>query len=138
MTRKRVNEQVATYEPNLLTWRTRTVEGVKLRRHPVEGWLGEVDGEEWHFYSSASRKNWKAYTTDHLTGGGNHVSLRAIIRWVLLHRGEWKAKLKVRRQAKTRMVDPVIKGKRRCPVCGGFRDVGTHVRCDTTGYEGLG
>jgi len=25
----------------------------------------------------------------------------------------------------------------RCAVCGGLRNVGMHVRCDTSGYEGL-
>lgn len=27
--------------------------------------------------------------------------------------------------------------RRRCAVCGGFADDGTHVRCTTSGYEGL-
>jgi hypothetical protein len=100
------------------------------------GWVGTVAGEDWLFVQKA-HKRWQGFTADHLTGTPINLSLGRVVAWVIEHESEWKAKLKVRRKAGTRMVDPVDK-QRKCAVCGGLMGVGTHARCQTSGYEGLG
>lgn len=94
-------------------WHTRTIHGVTLQREPVneeQGWKGTVAGEEWRFFLKRYRE-WQAFTADHLTGYRG-PSLKKAVGWVVEYQDEWKAKLRVRRREKTRMVDPVTATKR--------------------------
>jgi hypothetical protein len=89
-------------------WRTRTIEGVrltKLRDEGEDGWIGTVEGETWRFVQQGDRK-WQGFTPDHVTGTARSFSLKRTVAWVIEHREEWQAKLRVRRHAGTRMVDP--------------------------------
>jgi len=106
---------MATVRMTNRRWTTRTVAGVELHIGEHAGqveWVGVIEGEEWHFFEEgrtlAKRpftKRWQGYTADHLTGARS-VSLTKLVTWVLEHRAEWRAKLRVRRGAGTRMVDP--------------------------------
>lgn len=90
-------------------WKTRTIAGVKLVQTllgPDMGWKGEVAGEVWCFVEREPRV-WQAFTEDHLTGGPSEVNLKRLVAWVVMNQAEWKAKLRARRRAGTRMVDPV-------------------------------
>jgi len=92
-------------------WQTRTVAGIGLTHGLTSDgkseWRGFVAGEPWVFFQKAYRL-WQGYTQDHLTGMQS-ISLSRLVGMVVGAEGEWKAKLRVRRQAGTRMVDPVDK-----------------------------
>jgi hypothetical protein len=92
-------------------WHSRTIAGVPLaptligveREH---GWHGVIGGENWLFIQKA-HKRWQGWTADHLTGTPVNLSLGRVVAWVIDNQPEWKAKVKVRRKAGTRMVDPI-------------------------------
>jgi hypothetical protein len=89
-------------------WRTRTIEGIaltKLRDKGLHEWEGVIDGERWRFTQLGDRK-WQGFTADHVTGTARSYSLKRTVAWVIEHREEWQAKVRVRRKAGTRMVDP--------------------------------
>lgn len=93
-------------------WHSRTITGVTLEptffddERTERGWVGIIGGEIWCFVQKA-HKQWQGFTTDHLTGTPILLSLSRLVLWVIEHQGEWKAKLRVRRKAGTRMVDPL-------------------------------
>jgi hypothetical protein len=107
MTRKRV---VTERDPGPPRWHSRTVTGVSLEPAffgEQRGWKGVVAGEPWCFVQKAT-KRWGGFTRDHLTGTPVLLSLEKLVAWVIEHQAEWQAKLKVRRKAGTRMVDPRV------------------------------
>lgn len=93
-------------------WHSRTVAGVTLEPGLWESstdfvWMGIVEGERWVFVQKG-HKRWQGFSADHLTGTPIVLSLGRTVLWVIEHADEWKAKLKVRRKAGTRMVDPKV------------------------------
>jgi hypothetical protein len=92
-------------------WQHRTIEGVRLHKLRDAGeheWEGVIAGETWRFTQLGDRK-WQGFTPDHVTGTARSFSLKRTIAWVIEHREEWQAKLRVRRAKGTRMVDPIAK-----------------------------
>jgi hypothetical protein len=69
------------------------------------GWRTIVGAEVWVLTLVGSRI-WQGFTEDHLTGTPRMRHLGAIVHWILDHQEEWEAKLRVRREQGTRMVDP--------------------------------
>jgi hypothetical protein len=69
------------------------------------GWRVIVGPEAW-ILTEVSRRIWQGFTEDHLTGTPRLRHLSAVLRWILDHQEEWEAKLRVRREQGTRMVDP--------------------------------
>jgi hypothetical protein len=108
MARKRT---VTERDPGPPRWHSRTVAGISLAPTRVGvndelAWQGVIAGETWLFVQKA-HKRWQGYAADHLTGTPVNLSLGRVVAWVIDNQPEWKAKLRVRRKAGTRMVDPI-------------------------------
>jgi hypothetical protein len=84
---------------------TRTIHGIPLHRDK-DYWIGQIDGEKWVFEQFGPSRRWRGWTWDHLTGCPVSLTLANAIRWVQSNRRDIGAKLKVRREHQTRMVDP--------------------------------
>jgi hypothetical protein len=85
---------------------TRGVEGVALTQIGAsKDWSGIIGDEQWVFARKPGR-TWQGFTWDHLTGTPRHRSLGNAVHWVQTHQAEIGDKLRVRRAARTRMVDP--------------------------------
>jgi hypothetical protein len=84
----------------------RTVGPVTLTKQEGEtDWRIALDGEAWVF-SEVENDIWQGFTQDHLTGTPRVRTLRAAIAWVIAERDSIALKLKTRRRAGTRLVDP--------------------------------
>jgi hypothetical protein len=85
---------------------TRTICGVKLHRDKGY-WIGPIDDVKWVFEQFGPSRRWRGWTWDHQTGCPVTLTLADAIRWVQANRAAIAAKLRVRREHGTRMVDPV-------------------------------
>jgi hypothetical protein len=115
MTKSRKKGAYARRDTGPPRWHSRTVAGITLEPTRVGvdgelGWYGSIGGEGWLFVQKA-HKRWQGYTADHLTGSPVNLSLARTVLWVIEQQAEWKAKLRVRRKAGTRMVDPLYATK---------------------------
>jgi len=81
------------------------VDLVRIEVGETLAWKMIVAGETW-IVSEITPRRWQGFTEDHLTGTPRLRHQSEVVRWILRNQQDWVAKLRVRREQGTRMVDP--------------------------------